>query len=399
MITNVFVENFKAIYKGKSLPLQPFTVFIGNNGTGKSSILEALRILQNCVATDLNQAFSEWGDLSKIRNYNALLPQLDTTESGFKKQSDPILFFIEAKHKDKAYQYRVAINLNLSGDYYVVENEELYCNEQPLFVANVIDNEGNGLAIFTKTKDGSATELRYTNNKLILGLGVSALMAQEFLDFREFVLRWQFLYLNAHEMGMPVQQNRLEKEIRLDYTGRNIAEYILWLRNQSPESFDSLIRKMLFVIPYIKDIQPNVIESFTRQVELLLQENSQKSKPLPGWLLSSGTLRVLALLAMFEAPKKPSVLFVDEVENGLDPRTIGMLINLIQDEFATNAMQVIVTSHSPYFLDLVPLTSIVVAEKDQEGSKFHVPANEEALNVWKEKFTPGKLYTMGKLTK
>ncbi|MFO0266425.1 MAG: hypothetical protein ACK51D_05705, partial [Cyclobacteriaceae bacterium] len=59
----------------------------------------------------------------------------------------------------------------------------------------------------------------------------------------------------------------------------------------------------------------------------------------------------------------------------------------------------IVTSHSPYFLDLVPLTSIVVAEKDQEGSKFHVPANEEALNVWKEKFTPGKLYTMGKLTK
>ena len=155
MITNVFVENFKSIYKGQSLPLQPFTVFIGNNGTGKSSILEALRILQNCVATDLNQAFSEWGDLSKIRNYNAQLPQLDTTESGFKKQSDPILFFIEAKHKDKAYQYRVAINLNLSGDYYVVENEELYCNEQPLFVANVIDNEGNGLAIFTKTKDGS----------------------------------------------------------------------------------------------------------------------------------------------------------------------------------------------------------------------------------------------------
>jgi len=399
MITNVFVENFKAIYKGKSLPFQPFTVFIGNNGTGKSSILEALRILQNCVATDLNQAFSEWGDLSKIRNYNALLAQIDTTESGFKKQSNPILFFIEAKYKSKAYQYRVSINLNLSGDYYVVENEELYCDQQPLFVANVIDDQGNGRAIFTKTKDGSATELRYTNNKLILGLSVSALMAQEFLDFREYILAWQFLYLNAHDMGKPVPQNRLEREIRLDYSGRNIAEYILWMRNQSPDNFASLIRKMLFVIPYIRDIQPNVIESFTKEIELILQENSENSKPLPGWLLSSGTLRVLALLTMFETPKKPSVLFIDEVENGLDPRTIGMLINLIQDEFATNAMQVIVTSHSPYFLDLVPLTSIVVAEKDQEGSKFHVPANEEALNVWKEKFTPGKLYTMGKLTK
>ena len=49
MIQSVFIENFKAIYRAASLPLQPFTVFIGNNGTGKSSIMEVLKVLQIAI--------------------------------------------------------------------------------------------------------------------------------------------------------------------------------------------------------------------------------------------------------------------------------------------------------------------------------------------------------------
>jgi len=47
---------------------------------------------------------------------------------------------------------------------------------------------------------------------------------------------------------------------------------------------------------------------------------------------------------------------------------------------------------------LVPLDSIIVAEKGELGSSYHVPKDENSLNVWKDKFSPGKLYTMGKLT-
>jgi predicted ATPase len=115
--------------------------------------------------------------------------------------------------------------------------------------------------------------------------------------------------------------------------------------------------------------------------------------------MSAGTLRVLALLSMFESPKPPSILFVDEVENGLDPRTIGLLISEIQNVFEDKTMQVVITTHSPYFLDLVPLQSLIVAEKGDKGSYYHIPKDEVSLNLWKGKFSPGKLYTMGKLTK
>jgi len=52
MIQKVFIENFKAIHNGTDLPIQPFTVFIGNNGTGKSSVMEALWALQIAVNSD-----------------------------------------------------------------------------------------------------------------------------------------------------------------------------------------------------------------------------------------------------------------------------------------------------------------------------------------------------------
>ena len=57
---------------------------------------------------------------------------------------------------------------------------------------------------------------------------------------------------------------------------------------------------MTFVLPYISDLQPNIQDTFNREVELLLHEKNENSKPLPGWLLSSGTLRILALLSMFK---------------------------------------------------------------------------------------------------
>lgn len=400
MIQSVSVENFKAINKAANFPLQPFTVFIGNNGTGKSSVIEALKLLQDAITTNLGDAFKNWGGLDKIRNYNALLPNEEITEKGFKKKIEPVIISISTLVNQKKYEYQVHINNSLGGDFYVVEHEELICNGTPVFIADAVSNKGDSVAYIYDSNYFSADEpYKFKGDSLMLAFKGSPVLSSGITEFCDYVENWQFLYLNAHNMGIPVLQSRSFRRIRLDYDGRNIAEYILWLKNQSQEYLDSLIRKMSFVLPYISDLQPNIQDTFNREVELLLHEKNENSKPLPGWLLSSGTLRILALLSMFETPDKPSVLFVDEIENGLDPRTIGLLLSQIESEFSNKEMQVIVTTHSPYFLDLIPLQSIIVSEKNMEGSYFHIPKDEESLNKWKEKFSPGKLYSMGKLTK
>jgi predicted ATP-dependent endonuclease of OLD family len=61
--------------------------------------------------------------------------------------------------------------------------------------------------------------------------------------------------------------------------------------------------------------------------------------------------------------------------------------------------QVIVTTHSPYLLDLLTLEHLVVVERDAEGHpRFIRPADNENLQTWAQEFAPGKLYTMGNLT-
>ena len=50
-----------------------------------------------------------------------------------------------------------------------------------------------------------------------------------------------------------------------------------------------------------------------------------------GWLLSTGTLRVLALLALFRHPEPPPLIVIEEIENGLDPRTIHLIVEEIYE--------------------------------------------------------------------
>lgn len=400
MIQKVFIENFKAIHLGTELPIQPFTVFIGNNGTGKSSVMEALRVLQKAVRSDLNNAFYEFGGIEKARNKNADISENNRNEVAvIKNKFHPIKIILTAIVNKNLYEYEVSINYDRV---YVVENEVLKCNGRLIFTSKIKENneEADVWLYNAKTQVKKPFFYKHEPNSLMLSYKGSPSYIIGIEEFSSYIEDWQFLYLDAHIMGQPVPQDKLYWIKRLNYNGGNIAEYLLWLKEQGNGHWESLMQKMRFVLPYIKDIEPHVlIETINTEIELLMHESEGKQKAIPGWLLSSGTLRILALLAMFETPGKPSVLFIDEIENGLDPRTIGLLLSEIEKAFDEKEIQVIVTTHSPYFLDLIPLESIIVAEKTDNGSEFHIPSDEKKLNTWKERFLPGKLYTMGNLTK
>jgi predicted ATPase len=116
-------------------------------------------------------------------------------------------------------------------------------------------------------------------------------------------------------------------------------------------------------------------------------------------MLSTGTLRLLALLALLRHPNPPPLIVVEEIENGLDPRSIHLIIEEIRNAVLDGSTQVIVTTHSPYLLDLLTLDHLVLVERDAKGQPhFRRPADDAKLANWARDFAPGKLYTMGSLT-
>ena len=192
-------------------------------------------------------------------------------------------------------------------------------------------------------------------------------------------------------------QKRTSGTIRLAKHGSNIAEYLLSIRKIDPAVVDGIVETLQYVLPYARDVQPALTSELERTVYLQMTEGNFK---LPGWLLSTGTLRILALLAVLRHPSPPSLLVIEEIENGLDPRTIHLIVEEIRNAVESGKTQIILTTHSPYLLDLLTLSQIVVVERDENGSPvFTRPGDDKALQEWTQKFAPGRLYTMGKLNR
>lgn len=119
---------------------------------------------------------------------------------------------------------------------------------------------------------------------------------------------------------------------------------------------------------------------------------SEQDFKLPGWLLSTGTLKVLALLSVFRNPNPAPLIAIEEIENGLDPRTINLIINEIREFVKDKKSQVIITTHSPYLLDLLHLSQVVFVERKDGNVVFNRPYDFEQLRTWSKDYTPGEMY-------
>jgi predicted ATPase len=194
-------------------------------------------------------------------------------------------------------------------------------------------------------------------------------------------------------MAFPVRPRRVGGWHLVNEDGSNLAEFIELLYGAYPQVFAGIIETLQFILPYVEDLRPVVTSDVGRNVFLLLKENGFQ---LPSWLFSTGTLRLLALLVILRSPIPVPLIAIEEIENGLDPRSICLIVDEIREVVRTGRSQVIITTHSPYLLDLVPLESIVFVERIEGEPRFFRPQDSESVQRWSEEFAPGRLYTMGR---
>ena len=365
------VRNFKAVVDSKTVKLGPLTAFIGNNGAGKSSLIEALETYQAIVRDGLDLAMQRWLGIEHVRH------KAQEAKERMGQLVNPISFELAlGESPRKVRRLAMTVNNDPAANHMLIASERL------------------------TRLDGTWTERSPGGALQSYGPGRSMLpyaLDEDLVRAADEVLAWQFLTLSPERMGLPVPQQRTKGAVRLANDGSNVADFLLDLRRQDANAFNGIVETMAFVLPYAKDIQPTLTSSeIERKAWLQLSEDTFK---VPGWLLSTGTLRMLALLALLRHPSPPPLFVVEEIENGLDPRSIHLIVEEIRSAVLAGATQVVVTTHSPYLLDLLTLEHLVVVERDGEGHpRFIRPADHKNLQAWAQEFAPGKLYTMGNLT-
>lgn len=375
------LQSFKAVQDSGELELTPLTVLIGDNGSGKSSLLEGLETFQVIVTQDLDRALQPWRGFEYLWNqavkHDLQLPNPNNAAARH-WHTHPMQFALSGYIQRQSYA--VDMQINTGADMLFIQTEQVKLSEKLQYRRNA---QGK---CEDKTGEGH-TSFRLADGESVVG-GIPQL--------RGFVQDWQFLALNPQAMGQPVPRRRASGQIQLAKDGMNIAEYLLDIRRLDQAAFEGILETLQYILPYAGDLQPKVTSEVERTVYLQLTETHFK---VPGWLLSTGTLRLLALLALFRHPTPPPLIVIEEIENGLDPRTINLIVEEIRTLVESGRAQVILTTHSPYLLDLLHLSHIVLVERVDGQPTFTRPADQEALQEWARRFNPGQLYTMQRLSR
>ena len=167
---------------------------------------------------------------------------------------------------------------------------------------------------------------------------------------------WLFFYFEPRERmraANPV------KEVRhIGLMGEELAAFLNTMKSTDERQFRGVEKALHALMPNIDGIEVEV--SDLGEVELRLKEGGVA---IPARVLSEGTLRMLGLLALTGVDEAPALVGFEEPENGVHPRRIQLIAELLKTQDTLQQTQYIVTTHSPILPDLLADSSLFVTNR------------------------------------
>lgn len=369
MITRLEVDGFKSL-QGFAVDLEPFTVFIGPNGAGKSNILEALALLARLASMPIVDAFKQGRGrpIDQFSRYGAEI----VGEVRFAVE----LLFVGTPDDFSRFRYELVIErlTRSSGtEHLTVRHEQLrtlrrdedtWIDAHPEF-AEVVPPSHEVHLLFSAKGDqwtryaelDGTSELDGTPQHLPLDpqRTVLAQKAGFQMRFVQNSLRLcQWLRLDLTHLAGP--SDRVDTgQLRTD--GSNLPTV---LADLPPELLGEIRADLVALVPGLSSFSV-VPEGDALRVDFELSGGER----LPARLVSDGTLRLLALLTALRVEPRPSLIGIEEPENGIYPGRLLALVDVLRQE-ATRRLdeepgwegaaagttdllptQILLTTHSP----------------------------------------------------
>jgi len=176
---------------------------------------------------------------------------------------------------------------------------------------------------------------------------------------REFITGWYVSYLSAESArGQP----EAGPQERLTKTGDNLANVIQYLAEQHSERLERVFNVLRRRVPRVE----RVLAETMPDGRLLLQiKDAPFSSPVLARFASDVTLNMLAYLLLLNDPAPPPFIGIEEPENYLHPRLLPELAE--ECRVAAASTQLLVTTHSPFFLNGLQPEEVRVLWRDEDG--------------------------------
>lgn len=369
MIRRLHIENFKAI-RDLSLEFGKVAVFVGPNSSGKTSVLEAIRLSFLAGHKSPELVFMGRHSHESLVSFGApdetMVLEWEGGEHG-----KPVDISVKLFSKKAA-----AIN-------------------QWIVQARVTANVGGFLYKSESCSPAQDLGGPWPIPFFIWKVGLPFLLAFELSNLSE-----------------PSYSEELIPAVRSD--GSGLASALTYMASNNPDAFVRLQEDLRKIIPEVRRVRTrrakiqrqrqqvitvdgqSITRNFDEEIigdEILI--DMQHAEGLPAYAVSEGTLIALGLLAVLHSEQRPSLLLIDDLEHGLHPAALGKMVAVLRDlQEQHEDLQIMATTHSPYLLDHFDAEEVFLTVLDDQGHTLCAKLTEHPeYEKWKDDMAPGEFWS------
>jgi predicted ATPase len=396
MLTRIEIDGFKT-FENFTLDLEPLIVILGPNAVGKSNFMDAVQLLSLLAETDLRSAikgirgephelFRRQADGSFVNRMTfavevLLSPQVtDPWGAEVEMKSTRLRYEVAiARRQDDRGRERLVIESEVvlpilkHSDTWMPGGQRPSKAFQSLFLRHgnrrtpfLTTEKQVGKAQFVISQDGTQGRNLHRPAENAEATVVSSITTTEFphlYALREEMRNWRFLQLDAHALRRPSSSHAPDD---LEEDGGNLPTVLARLQDEtSDESHPAgiiaeIAASLAELVPEVAEIGVHPDNPLAPR-EYQISVRSRDGAEFTAAVLSDGTLRLLALLALLYDPRHQGVLCFEEPENGIHPERLVRLLQLMRELVVdplsetidpdTPLAQIIMNSHSPVVLN------------------------------------------------
>jgi predicted ATPase len=327
--------------------LTPLTVLIGPNGSGKSTVLDALNFLSECFRFGLRDTWDQRGRARELIT---------------RGQDGPIAITLRYRDTGRSETILYKLRITEHNGSPVVSSEELYVSS-PKDRGDRLRlkyGNGHGYVAGTESSNKKRTDIPLRSPD-IFAVNVFGQLAEhpQLAALRDLITGWEISDLSVADARIPPQTGPQE---HLNRTGSNLANVIQHLRDIHPDILGNILQELCRMVPQFETVAADEMADG----RLLLRiKDAPFEEPILARFASDGTLKLLAYFVLLNTPDPPRLIGIEEPENYLHPR----LLYQMAEEFrnASAHSQMLVTTHSPHFLDALRPEEVRVLYRDEHG--------------------------------
>lgn len=402
-LSHLHIRHFRSLYD-VTLELKPLTILIGPNASGKSNVLKALRFLHDAVA----------GDRLGWQAYDSQIDDIvwyGVDEAGNRPETIEFDCGFHSPHGHPLGTYRTVFQC---AEYITVISELLEIvppsDSSELTTFLYRDRKSVEIHIGRRGRPLRRPYRAKAQSSRMLSLREEGpdLQVDSARSIYEHIRGWRFFdVIPAKARWASFIPQYPEEVPPLANDASNLSAFLYALWRLQPDDFDTISEYLSDMVGFPQNllVEHDADRGGRNARYALIETPFGEERLIPPESLSDGTVRLLAYLALLLGDRSVSLAYLEEPDRGLHPRLMLYLADILRQtvapisgvgEAGVPSPQVVITTHSPEFLDCFDLEEerdylqVYIVEREEAGRTIFKPATAEEFKPWLEKYRLGE---------